>query len=115
MAIDVTRVKRTRGGREVRIYATDGNGLYPIHGAVFNGDWWAVQTWTADGKVQCGTESEGDLVEEPQTMELDCWVNVYTDTVGVAWETKEEADSNADSNRIACINIKQTVTEGEGL
>jgi hypothetical protein len=79
MAIDVTRVKRTRGGHEVRIYATDGKGLYPIHGAYCNGDWWVMQTWTSDGKVQCGPEGPYDLIEEPRTVELDLWVNVYRD------------------------------------
>jgi hypothetical protein len=115
MAIDVTKVKRTRGGHEVRIYATDGKGLYPIHGAYCNGDWWVMQTWTSDGKVQCGPEGPYDLVEEPRTVEVDVWLNVYPCDKGGVWDTREEADRVADNGRIACINIKRTVTEGEGL
>ena len=29
---------KTRDGREVRVYATDGAGEFPIHGAVLNDD-----------------------------------------------------------------------------
>jgi hypothetical protein len=115
MAIDISRVKRTRGGAEVRIYATDGEGLYPIHGAFFNGDWWVMQTWTSDGVVRCGPESDYDLVEEPRTMELDLWVNVYRDGTTSTWRRKGDADAAALPGRFACINVKRTVTEGEGL
>jgi hypothetical protein len=115
MAIDVTKVKRTRGGHEVRIYATDGKGLYPIHGAYCNGDWWVMQTWTSDGKVQCGPEGPYDLVEEPQTVELDLWVNVYRDGTTTTWHSADDAEAAALRNRFACFHIKRTVTEGEGL
>ena len=33
MIVDITKQYRTRDGREVRIYATDGNGLYCVHRA----------------------------------------------------------------------------------
>lgn len=32
--IDKNKKYRTRDGKEVRIYCTDGRGLYPIHGAI---------------------------------------------------------------------------------
>jgi predicted DNA-binding protein with PD1-like motif len=32
--IDINKKYRTRDGHEVRIYATDGMGLYPVHGAI---------------------------------------------------------------------------------
>jgi hypothetical protein len=113
MAIDVTKVKRTRGGHEVRIYATDGKGLYPIHGAYCNGDWWESQTWTSDGKVQCGPEGPYDLIEEPRTVEVDVGERIpmrQRRGMGHARRSRPSRD-----NRIACINIKRTVTEGEGL
>ena len=34
--IDMKKKYRTKDGREVRIYATDGVGHYPVHGAVNN-------------------------------------------------------------------------------
>ena len=44
-------VYRTRDGREARIYATDGGGDYPIHGATrWPGERvWEDATWTARG------------------------------------------------------------------
>jgi len=53
--ININKKYTTRDGREVRIYATDGVGLYPIHGAFlnFNGSTddksWSFGTWTNNG------------------------------------------------------------------
>lgn len=41
---------QTNDGDKVRIYATDGTGLYCVHGAYeFNRDWF-ITTWSLDGK-----------------------------------------------------------------
>ncbi len=55
--------------------------------------------------------------EEPKTVEIDMWVNVYHWGFShVGFLSRERADREADiPHRIACINIKRTVTEGEGL
>jgi hypothetical protein len=56
------------------------------------------------------------IYEEPKTVEIDVWVNVYSNGVksGIYFN-KADASACARSERIACINIKRTVTEGEGL
>ncbi len=36
----------TRGGQEVRIYATDAGGLFPVHGAIFQDGTWHGMKWT---------------------------------------------------------------------
>ena len=44
--IDITKKYRTRDGREVRIYATDGADPYPVHGAIKNSDGeWCGSAW----------------------------------------------------------------------
>ena len=121
-AIDVTRVKRTRGGHEVRIYATDGNSHYPIHGAwrVDGTCHWIIECWTSDGLVRHGAVSDRDLVEEPATVEIDGWVNVRLNkrgmvSFGMLHDTPEEAHKLSDPSCIACIRIQRTITKGEGL
>jgi len=54
---------------------------------------------------------------EPKMVEVDFWVNIYSDArPGTTFSSKKEADSwQCAANRIACINIKRTVTVGEGL
>ena len=37
-------------GGKARIYATDGAGLYPVHGAVESDNGWSSEVWTEDGK-----------------------------------------------------------------
>jgi hypothetical protein len=55
--------------------------------------------------------------EEPKTVEVDVWINIYPAEYNqdVIYLTKKRADELARPSRIACINIKRTVTEGEGL
>ena len=56
------------------------------------------------------------MYEEPKTVEVDVWLNVYEKGLaGLIYLSRERADKYASSHRIACINIKRTVTEGEGL
>jgi hypothetical protein len=76
--IDINKKYTTRDGREVRIYATDGEGRYPIHGSIFEHNIWCVSTWTEHGEQEGRHKSERDLVEawQPQDKELVwCWDN----------------------------------------
>jgi len=55
---------QTRSGLEARIYATDGGGTYPVHGAAKLKDGWDVMSWTASGQYDIGGHcSEFDLME----------------------------------------------------
>ena len=49
--IDKSKQYRTRDGRAVRIYAVDGGGDWPVHGAYMHGDTWRIISWTAEGSV----------------------------------------------------------------
>ncbi|MGM0584255.1 MAG: hypothetical protein ACQEUZ_06360 [Pseudomonadota bacterium] len=40
---------RTRDGRRARVYATDGGGPCPIHGAINKNDRWFAYCWRKDG------------------------------------------------------------------
>ena len=55
------------------------------------------------------------IYEAPKEVEIDVWINVYEGGRWIDHPTKTKADSYKDPSRIACVNIKRTVTEGEGL
>ena len=64
----------TRGGIKVRIYAQDGGGRHPIHGAVFEDNRWHQQKWKANGRfINHETDHPDDLI--PARREV--WVNEY--------------------------------------
>jgi hypothetical protein len=109
--IDVTRVKKTAGGYSVRIYHADET---LIHGALFLDEKWQLSEWMPDGRMKWAS-SLLDLVEESETVEIDCWANVYPGGLLITWPTESEANAHSCDSRIACVNIKRTVTKGEGL
>lgn len=106
--IDVTKNYKTKNDREVRIYSVSGGGEYPVHGSVkLKSDHWLCMDWTDRGSLLEGTTSASDLVEVKPIR----WINVYSDNSTVCHATRERADLNEYSNRIACVEVK----EGDGL
>jgi hypothetical protein len=62
--IDKSKTYRTRDGKEVRIYATDGGGDYPVHGALCDNGIWIVTSWTKEGRYYKNQPEHGlSLIE----------------------------------------------------
>lgn len=58
---------QTKGNHKVRIYATDGCALTPIHGAIRINSGWHNWEWDIRGRSYgCSRESEHDLIPIPQ-------------------------------------------------
>ena len=112
--ISKDKTYRTRDGREVRIYATDGGGEYPVHGSVKTNDGWRPRTWVSNGQVG-PLENAGDLIEVKPRIQRTVWLNVFGDHVYGAY-TKEGVDIHpyVDS-RLACVKVEIDCEEGEGL
>jgi hypothetical protein len=113
--IDINKKYQTRDGREVRIYATDGNKGEEIHGAFknLNGKW-CSSMWEYNGRnaYKC---SEADLIEVRPRHKRMVWLNVYGRPDDVtAYIDKWKADQSV-SPRIACIKVELNFEEGEGL
>lgn len=115
---------RTRDGREVRIYATDGVGECPIHGAIKGHLGWSAALWREDGKCHWCSSSFGygpptpnfDLIEVKPRHKRTVWLNVFEGDGGVgAFTMKEAADSFNSRRRIACLRLDLDFEEGEGL
>jgi len=114
MMIDINKQYRTRDGHEVRIYATDGRGIYPVHGAVKVEDGWIPYTWQEIGVE--GVNNARDLIEIRPRHKRTVWLNMYgTGIVGETCSSKQHADLAAACYRIACIKVDLDFGEGEGL
>ena len=115
--IDLTKQYRTRDGREVRIYATDASGSYPVHGAVKDGDIWVEYSWFGLHKPH-----ESDLIEVTPRIRIEGWANVYETHDGTPWvwglyNSKDAATRNGQTvpRLIACVPVTIDCEEGEGL
>lgn len=67
MVIEKGKTYLTRDGELVRIYATDGCNLYPIHAAVYskNADAWIADQWKKSGRALDESFDHGnDIVSE---------------------------------------------------
>ncbi len=116
MQVEIGKQYKTKASDEVRIYATDCGGEYPIHGAYRIGDIWLNQSWTADGKAVVGQSALSDLIEVKPRIQREVWLNVYPEKVqDCTHNTKELADKNCCGDRIACVKITIDCEEGEGL
>jgi len=118
--IDINKKYRTRDGREVRIYATDGDGDPLTHGAIKDYYRWSAAVWKNDGKWLWSASSFGepsqslDLIEVPPRHKRTVWVTVYP------MNRYQISDENIQCDiyppkRIACIKVDLDFEEGEGL
>ena len=122
--IELGKQYQTRDGRDVRIYAVDGGGRFPVHGAVkLNDGTWRQEEWTPTGSYNGEKDGHSlpndlDLIEVKPRIQREVWVNVYNEIRGGsvnAFRHREMADECAYEGRIACVHLKIDVEEGEGL
>lgn len=110
--ITMTGKYQTRNGDPARILCVDAPGDRPVVAIVGE----LVYLFTPSGIVFGGAAGHHlNLIPVPVTHEIDVWVNVYADGGARVHRTKKKADLACDGPRVACVNIKRTVTEGEGL
>jgi hypothetical protein len=110
--IDKSKTYRTRDGREVRIYATDGDRHAPIHGAISHPDGsWTMLSWLEDGGWCKDHETNFDLIEVRPRHKRTVWLHVFKNSTVCA---TEEAYHEI-TNRIACIKVDLDFAEGDGL
>ena len=115
--IDINKKYRTRDGREVRIYVTDGRGGTAIHGAIKTcSGYWLQESWWSSGQLLTSLQSDSDLIEVRPRHKRTAWLNIYgSGIVPEAWSSKENADRAAACGRIACVKVELDFEEGEGL
>ena len=109
--IDKSKTYRTRDGREVRIYATDGADKYPVHGSIKYETGWELFTWQLDGMRTPGHKGGGDLIEVRPRHKRTVFLHVWNG--GTVCATEESYYVPA--GRIACIKVDLDFEEGEGL
>ena len=111
--IDINKQYRTRDGREVRIYATDGGGPQPVHGAISGLNFWSTANWSKNGSytVVYGQEHDNDLIEVRPRHKRTVWLHVWEN--GTVCATEESY--YVPTGRIACIKVELDFEEGEGL
>jgi len=119
--IDINKKYRTRDGREVRIYATDGADKYPVHGSIKYETGWELFTWQLDGMRTPRHEGGGDLIEirprHKRTVWLAVYPNGYIEATGkLEWRNGPCINGPYDGEKpIACIKVELDFAEGEGL
>lgn len=120
MMIDINKKYRTRDGREVRIYATDGGGPQPVHGAIFGLNFWSTANWSKNGSytVVYGQEHDNDLIEVRPRHKRTVWLIMWSSNYFQVMSTPEwQISTSGRSGEMpyACIKVELDFEEGEGL
>jgi hypothetical protein len=104
---------RTRDGREVRIYATDGKYPFTVQGAVKteHGEWEQV-SWTNMGNFMLVEGCGNDLIEVKPRIKRTVWLHVFYN--GEVVSTSEPPEHYI-TTRFACVKVEIDCEEGEGL
>lgn len=131
MKFDPTRPVKTRNGRPAKIIDSDlkseiGKTIiakieYP-HYDSNNGKYRTIEeikTFFSNGRFDKLFDGNEDLVNIPEKVKLEGWLNVYRENSGL-WtgaihSNKPDADKRSAIERFACIKIDIDVEEGEGL
>ena len=98
----------TRDGSKVRIYAEDGGGKYPMHGAIWSNGIWHPRKWKANGRFSVNeTYHPDDLMPERREF----WFNEYPDGVFGPYghASAEEAKSRARPGAIRTIKFVEAL------
>jgi hypothetical protein len=115
--IDINKKYRTKSGREVVLYTTEGlNKKFPVVGAIVFEDGNAyVAMWDSVGRKYGTIDSGMELVEVKPRIKRTVWLNLYEGTKVGAHLTRENADIWAGDARKACVMKEIDCEEGEGL
>jgi hypothetical protein len=115
MMIKLGKQYQTRDGCEARIYALDAGGQNPVHGAIKRNGLWIVTAWAKEGQWSM-SKSINDLIEVTPRIRREVWVNVCRNEVNDEWYfSRQTADEQSLSSRIACVKVVIDCEEGEGL
>jgi hypothetical protein len=114
--ISKDKTYRTRDGREVRIYATDGDNWSPIHGAIKEKSGWCFCVWHEDGSyIDSMLKQSNDLIELKPRIKRTVWLNVYNHYAVCCSSRKNSDEDTTHGRRLACIKVDLDFEEEEGL
>ena len=116
--ISKDKTYRTRDGREVRIYATDGHPDEPVHGAFKDKGKWMSTNWSQTGKFCSFAPHDLDLIEVKPRIRRTVWVNLHENDFVTASPTEAFAKQRLQhslKDALACIRVEIDCEEGEGL
>jgi len=117
--ISKDKTYRTRDGREVRIYATDGSHPFVIHGAYRVGTNWISCVWLRDGFHEF--ISNVDLIEVKPRIKRTVWLNLFpnhteifpTEEIAKHWAAMPSGFEH--EQPISCVKVEIDCEEGDGL
>ncbi|MBL4753613.1 MAG: hypothetical protein JKY52_08495 [Flavobacteriales bacterium] len=118
MTISKDKTYKTRDGREVRIYATDGCPGYAIHGAVRIEAGWTSEEWYHDGQYSTSIHGSGnDLIEVKPRIKRTVWINVRDCDLSLhdSFRNAETYHQAHQDKVLACVKIEIDCDHGEGL
>jgi hypothetical protein len=115
-AVDWSKPLQLKDGRKARFLALIKCPEQPRCCVVTDadGDEW-VEAWCENGNYTVSGTSPLDIINTPERIKRDVWLNVYESGGITPWADKDTADTHALEGRIACVRVQIDCEKGEGL
>jgi hypothetical protein len=113
--IDIKKQYRTRDGREVRIYATDGRGPRAIHGAVWYDEQWNQHQWRNNGKWDLYKDDCSDLIQVKPRIKKPVYLHIFENGNIIARDCEDVLSTATHGKVVARLKVEIDCEEGEGL
>jgi hypothetical protein len=115
-AVDWSKPIQTRAGRKARLLGEIIGRDDPFAVAVMTEDGREyVLYYFASGKFYVNATCVNDIINAPERIKRDVWLNVYQHSECCGYDSKYEADDCATQTRIACVRVQIDCEKGEGL
>jgi hypothetical protein len=120
-AVDWSKPLQTRDGRKARLlgvikcYNSEASGTHVVASMLDDSAESVDIVFTNGRSYSPVKDSDDDIINTPERIKREVWLNVYQHSECYGYDSKDEADDCAMQTRIACVRVQIDCEKGEGL
>jgi hypothetical protein len=120
-AVDWSKPLQTRDGRKARLLGvikcdnSEASGTHVVASMLDDSAESVDIVFTNGRSYSPAKDSDDDIINAPERIKREVWLNVYQHSEYYGYDSKDEADDCAMQTRVACVRVQIDCEKGEGL